>query len=62
MKENDKNKRQLEMEIKRMDNNIAAWIDFQKGNEKKITETQAEIKAQEDRIYTEFKTQMDTIT
>ena len=62
MKENDKNKRQLEMEIKRMDNNIAAWIDFQKGNEKKITETKAEIKAQEDRIYTEFKTQMDTIT
>ena len=45
MKENDKNKRAHDNEMKKIDSQIAAWIEFQKGNGKKIEEISSEVKS-----------------
>lgn len=59
MKENDKVKRQQDQAMKRTDAQIQAWIDFQKGNETRIKETNLELKATEERIYEEFKNSLE---
>ena len=62
MKENDKNKRAHDIEMRKIDNQILAWIDFQKNNEQKIVDLNKELKDQETRIYEEFKSQIVAVT
>ena len=62
MKENDKNKRAHDIEMRKIDNQILAWIDFQKNNEQKIVDLSKELKDQETRIYEEFKSQIVAVT
>ena len=62
MKENDKNKRAHDIEMRKIDNQIAAWIEFQKKNEQKIVDLNEELKNQETRIYEEFKSQIAAVT
>ena len=45
--------------MKKLENKIDSWIEFQKSNELRIKDTNLELKATENRIYEEFKKAMD---